>query len=192
MSAAGLNWNDVILGMAAAGSTAAAWFGVHMSRSTRNKEDRAAEMRQAVHDGIHPIDLRVLKLQTQCDNMVPTVNGLIVAALEPVKTQLNTLNTKIDPVWKALEELAVDMAKNLHHPDPDRAEFDALLDHFMAGTLTVDEDLNLRRLLNQVKTYRPGDNIGFTVHDGEPTYAAILLRTMELSRIRRRQEQRNE
>jgi hypothetical protein len=192
LSAAGINWNDVILGIAAAGSTAAAWIGVHMSRSSRNKSERAAEMKQAVVDGLHPIDVRVTALQGKCDHMVDTMNGLIGKALDPINAQLNTLNTKIDPVWKALEELAVDMAKNLHHPDPDRAEFDELLDHFMAGTLKPDEDLELRRLLNQVKTYRPGDDIGFTVYDGEPTYAAILLRTMELSRIRRRQEQRNE
>jgi len=192
VSAAGINWNDVILGIAAAGSTGAAWFGIHMSRISSSKADRAAEMKQAITDGLHPMDVRVTALQGKCDHMVDTMNSLIGKALDPVNAQLNTLNTKIDPVWKALEELAVDMAKNLHHPDPDRAEFDALLDHFMAGTLTADEDLTLRRYLNQVKTYRPGDNIGFVVHDGEPTYAAILLRTMELSRIRRRQEQRNE
>jgi hypothetical protein len=192
MSAAGLNWNDVILGIAAAGSAIAAWFSVHLTRSSRVKEDRTAQIRQLVKDGVHPLDLRLITIETQCKAMPATVNALITTALEPVNTQLNTLNTKIDPVWKALEELAVDMAKNLHHPDPDRAEFDALLDHFMAGTLKPDEDLELRRLLNKVKTYRPGDDIGFTVYDGEPTYAAILLRTMELSRIRRRQEQRNE
>lgn len=188
---AGINWADVILGTAATVSAVAAWFSVRLTRRGHDKEDRKAEMRQATQEAVHPVDLRVIALENQCNSMPVTIDSLIVRALEPVKVQLSTLNTKIDPVWRALEELAVDMAKNLHHPDPDRAELDALLDHFMAHTLTDTEDLTLRRYLNKIKMVTAGFNsdLGFTVYDGEPTYAAILLRTMELSRIRRRQEQ---
>jgi hypothetical protein len=193
-AAAGINWADIFLGTAAVGSAVAAWVSVHFTRRGHDKVDRAAEIKQVVQEAFHPLDMRLLSLEGQCNNMPITIDSLIVRALKPIEAQLGTLNTKIDPVWKALEELAVDMAKNLHHPDPDRADFDRLLDHFMAHTLTADEDLSLRRYLNKIKTGTAGysEDLGFTVDDGEPTYAAILLRTMELSRIRRRQEQRNE
>jgi hypothetical protein len=188
-AAAGINWTDIFLGSGTVAAAVAAWFSVHLTRRGHNKEDRRNEFEQVVQKAIHPIDMRVQALEGQCNNMPVTIDSLIIRALKPIEAQLGTLNTKIDPVWRALEELAVDMAKNLHHPDPDRADFDTLLDHFMAHTLTPDEDLRLRRYLNAVKTWRPGVDLGFTVYDGEPTYAAILLRTMELSRIRRNQEQ---
>jgi hypothetical protein len=190
---AGINWTDIILGSAAAVSAVAAWVSVHFTRRSHVKEDkvtarieRAAEMKQAVKDGFQPLDSRILALEAQCNAMPVTIDSLIVRALKPIEAQLVMQNTKIEPVWRALEELAVDMAKNLHHPDFDRAELDDLLDHFMAGTLTSNEDLTLRRYLNKIKTVEAGYNtdLGFTVYDGEPTYAAILLRTMELSRIR--------
>jgi hypothetical protein len=191
-AAAGINWTDIFVGSATVAAAVAAWMSVHFTRKSHDRVDRAAEMKQIVQEAFHPLDVRVLNLESQCNNMPVTIDSLIVRALKPIEAQLIAQNTKIDPVWRALEELAVDMAKNLHHPDPDRAEFDTLLDHFMNNTLTADEDLALRRLLNQVKTWRPGVDLGFTVYDGDPTYAAILLRTMELSRIRIRQEQRNE
>ena len=188
-AAAGINWTDIFLGSGTVAAAVAAWFSVHLTRRGHNKEDRKNEFEQTVQKAIHPLDMRVQALEGQCNNMPVTIDSLIIRALKPIEAQLGTLNTKIDPVWRALEELAVDMAKNLHHPDPDRADFDTLLDHFMAHTLTPDEDLRLRRYLNAVKIWRPGVDLGFTVYDGEPTYAAILLRTMELSRIRRNQEQ---
>lgn len=193
-AAAGINWTDIFLGSGTVAAAVAAWFSVHLTRRGHKREDRKAEFEQIVQKANHPLDNRLLALEGQCNNMPVTIDSLIIRALKPIEAQLSTLNTKIDPVWRALEELAVDMAKNLHHPDPDRAELDALLDHFMAHTLTEPEDLVLRRYLNKIKTVMAGYNteLGFTVYEGEPTYAAILLRTMELSRIRRRQEQRNE
>jgi hypothetical protein len=193
-AAAGINWTDIFVGSATVAAAVAAWFSVHITRRSHDKDDRKAEIKQAVQEGFHPLDGRILALESQCNNMPVTIDSLIVRALKPIEAQLVAQDTKIDPVWRALEELAVDMAKNLHHPDPDRAELDTLLDHFMAHTLTDAEDLVLRRYLNTIKTVTAGYNpaLGFTVYDGEPTYAAILLRTMELSRIRRRQEQRNE
>ena len=186
-AAAGINWTDIFLGSGTVAAAVAAWFSVHLTRRGHTREDRKAELEQVVQKAVHPIDMRVLALEGQCNNMPVTIDSLIIRALKPIEAQLGTLNTKIDPVWRALEELAVDMAKNLHHPDPDRADLDSLLDHFMEQTLTDDEDLRLRRYLNAVKKWR-GEDLGFTVYDGEPTYAAILLRTMELSRIRRSQE----
>lgn len=197
-AAAGINWTDIFLGSGTVAAACAAWFSVHLTRRSHNKEDkanakieRATETKQAVQEAFYPLDNRLRALEGQCNNMPITIDSLITRALKPIEAQLIAQNTKIDPVWRALEELAVDMAKNLHHPDPDRAELDALLDHFMAHTLTADEDLTLRRYLNTIKTVEAGYNqaLGFTVLDGEPTYAAILLRTMELSRIRRKQEQ---
>lgn len=192
-AAAGINWTDIFVGSATVAAAVAAWFSVNITRRSHDKDNRKDETRHTVQETFHPLDARILALETQCSAMPLTIDSLIVRALKPIEAQLIIQNTKIDPVWRALEELAVDMAKNLHHPDPDRAELDALLDHFMAHTLTEPEDLVLRRYLNTLKTVTAGYNeaLGFTVYDGEPTYAAILLRTMELSRIRRRQEQRN-
>lgn len=193
-AAAGINWTDIFVGSATVAAAVAAWFSVNITRRSHDKDNRKDETRHAVQETFHPLDARLQALESQCNAMPVTIDSLIVRALKPIEAQLLIQNTKIDPVWRALEELAVDMAKNLHHPDPDRAELDALLDHFMAHTLTEPEDLVLRRYLNTLKTVTAGYNeaLGFTVYDGEPTYAAILLRTMELSRIRRRQEQRNE
>ena len=113
------------------------------------------------------------------------MKSVVHEALEPVKHSITELTTKVEPLWQALVQGALHNAEVLHHPDPERAEIDALLDHFKENTLTGDEELQLRRYLVQIKNWEPGQDLGFPVYDSEPSAAANLLSMLDLVRIYR-------
>ena len=106
-------------------------------------------------------------------------------SLEPVRHSITELTTKVEPLWQALVAGAMHNAEVLHHPHAERAELDALLDHFRENTLTRDEELQLRRFLVQIKNWEKGQELGFPVYDSEPSAAANLLSMLDLVRIYR-------
>lgn len=160
------------------------------TESARKK--RIEEIDSRLKEALTPLQLDVTSLHAKLDaettHTATVVEAAISRSLEPLRDQVSTLNTKVEPLWRSLESIAIDAARVLHQPDPARAEIDDLLESFTEGTLTVDEELSLRRFLVQIRNWEPGQDLGFPVHAGEPTAAAILLSTMDLSRVRRKQE----
>ena len=123
------------------------------------------------------------------------IKAVMSESLEPIRDQLSTLNTKVEPLWTALINMGINQTNVLHQPDPRRAEVDALLeelqDELMNGHLMSQPDFTrLREFLNKIKSWEPGQEIGFPVLPAEPTSAAILLSVMGLSRQRRSREPR--
>lgn len=167
------------------------------TRGQGAKVRRQSEIDSRIASAVHQVTREVLEIRTRMDSesahLTTIIKGTMAEQLAPVKDQIRVLDTKIDPLWKALEGIMIDQVRGLHHPDPDRADLDSLLDKVLDAQetgvmLTFEEEQKLRRYLVMIKNWHPGQDLGFTVYPNEPLRAAILLRTLELFRIRKHQE----
>lgn len=180
---------SIVLGIIAAlgsAGTVAYYLDTHNS-SVSSK--RQAEIDARLEHHLHPISTDLADIHVKLEHMnvqqAASQKAAIIEALEPVKEQLTALNTKVDPLWTTLVQNAMHNADVLHHPHPERAELDELLDHFKEDTLTREEERRLRRFLNLIKNWEPGVDIGFPVYESEPSAAANLLGTLDLVRVYR-------
>jgi|ERR1700722_1332508 len=158
------------------------------SRSERSRKKRNDEVDHRLAEALAPI-------HQELSAMRGDFKSAMHEAMEPVKVQVAELNTKIEIPWRTLEQLAITNAIDLHKPHPGAERIDALLDAFIAysrgeGPFSADDELALRHFLTIIRNWKPGQDVGFPVEDGDPTRAAIVLTTMELIRIRRKQEQK--
>lgn len=121
-------------------------------------------------------------------------------AISQRKTADEMIEVKVKQTMygSALEQLAMNAAKTLHMPDPERRRVDRLLEAFMEGTLSEDERNELRKILVLIRNYEidhtatPEENrrhaieqFGFPIVPGDQTYAVILLSTMDVVDPRR-------
>jgi hypothetical protein len=168
------------------------------TRFGRRRTERKSAMDARLATALAPIkaDLQSIhaKLDAESSHQDASTKIAIAEALEPVKDQLSTLNTKVEPLWKAIEALAVSNIQVLHKPHPENAELDALYDAYYAyvdgrGPFGADQEMRLRHYLRIIKDWIPGQDVGFHVDPGDPTSAAIVLATMDLTRIRRKQQE---
>ena len=190
---------SLVLGVSTAVGTATSiglWRESH-GESTRGK--RAAEVKAIVDAALAPVQLDLqglhAKLDSDASRTTLVIKAVMSESLEPIRDQLSTLNTKVEPLWTALINMGINQTNVLHQPDPRRAEVDTLLeelqDELMNGHLMSQPDFTrLREFLNKIKSWEPGQEIGFPVLPAEPTSAAILLSVMGLSRQRRSREPR--
>lgn len=191
---------DVLSIVLGAGTVIGGGSGVFMwmeTRGSKYKEKRAAERAEEIKSALVPIqsDIQSIHAKLDADSAHASVvmKAAITDALEPLKDQISTLSTKVDPLWKALEAMAVAQVQVLHQPDPRRAEIDGLLEELHAeleGGPLMDTGryVRLRSYLTQIKSWEPGVLLDFPVLPGEPTSAGILLSIMGLSREKRKQE----
>ncbi len=189
---------SISLGVSTALGSAATAFLYWETRGSRARAKRDDAARALIAAAVAPVenDLRSLEIRLDSDNshLATTIKIALAEALEPVRDQISTLNTKMEPLWEALINMGINQTKVLHQPDPRRAEIDCLLEglqeEFDGGRLlTVSEVTRLRAFLTKIKTWEPGQDVGFPVLPGEPTSAATLLAIMGLARQRREQGQ---
>lgn len=158
-------------------------------RNSRLKKDHDAAVSTRITEALTPVKTDITGLRSEFDHMTMSwpaqLKAALFEALEPVKGQYTELSTKVEPLWLALVQGAIHNAEVLHHPDPERAELDALLDHFKENILTRDEELQLRRFLVKIKNWESGQDLGFPVYESEPSAAANLLSMLDLVRIYR-------
>lgn len=95
--------------------------------------------------------------------------------LDQLDRKVTVMETKVDVIW---QRISIDMARVLHHPEPNRLRVDELLEVLMSGTLTETEAEELRGYLEVIRDWEPGVPAPFTVFQGEQVAAAILLHTM--------------
>lgn len=89
------------------------------------------------------------------------------------------LETKVDVFWQAVQ---ADMIKLLHHPYPERAELDRLLDRLQDKTITDGERTRLRELLTAIRDASPASPPPFRIDPAEQVAAVFLLHTMDVHR----------
>jgi hypothetical protein len=108
--------------------------------------------------------------------------GAVDGRLDDMGKRLTRVETQLEPFWAAVQQ---DMIRLLHHPWPERAGMDALLDKLdpgKPGRLTGDERAELKGILRQVIESGPGRPPPFPVSPDERVAAVFLLHTMDLVR----------
>jgi hypothetical protein len=146
-------------------------------RDTHTDRSHVARQTQIDHS-IEPIKSKLAILEHTNAHSPAIIEAAITRALQPVFTHMASLDTRTEMMLDQQKALALDVARLLHHPIPERAELDALLDAVMDDTLTEEEEIKLRKFLVLIKGWEPGQDIGFPVYDGEQVLAAILLRSL--------------
>lgn len=92
--------------------------------------------------------------------------------LDALDRRVTIMETKVDVFW---QKVAHDMASVLHHPEQSRQYLDQLLDALMDGNLTNAQYRELRKYLETIRDWEPGDPAPFIVYQGEQVAAVILL-----------------
>lgn len=188
---------SIVLGLGTAIGGGSSAFMFYETRGNRYRRKRLEEIDVRVAGAVSPMQSDLTGIHTKLDALADTrateTATALHTALLPIREQLAVLQTKIEIPWSVLEQLAVVNAQMIHKPHPEHAEIDALLDAFVAyvqdaGPFSADQELHLRHYLTVIKNWRPGQDVGFPVTESDPTRAAILLATMDLTRIRRKQE----
>jgi hypothetical protein len=173
-----------ILGSAggACGAAAAVMSYVLSRRSVDEGKQRRATQ-SLVHDEIEPLLLHRAETDGQVTALAAQLSQLSsdIAKLHDrqgaVLDRITVLETKMEVFWK---NVALDVARVLHSPNPERAHVDELLEAFMNGNLSPGERHDLKRLLVEIRDYHHGDPSAFPIFPGDQVAAAILLQTMDL------------
>jgi hypothetical protein len=169
-------------------STCIAVFAVAISwlsyRQATNKDAATThkeEIIAAIQSQLTPVNEKQARLENRLQWLTDHTSQADAQAAKYIERQLtvmdrlSVLETKIEVFWRTV---AMDAAKIIHSPDPARAHIDRLLEQFIEGTLTKDEELELRKTLVMIRDHTPGQALEFPIHPGEQVAAAILLRTM--------------
>lgn len=143
-----------------------------------------------LHDSLNNHTVQISQNSDRLSRVESLQNNILTRQQEFSDAQAR-MGVKVDMYWTSLEQLAMNSAKNLHQPDPLRARVDHLLESFMEGTLSDSERNELKKTLVKIRNYEQVNDaqanyeksvaqLGFPVHPGEQTAAAILLSTMDL------------
>jgi hypothetical protein len=150
-------------------------------RASHHSAEKDSAEEQIKH-ALHPFrqELALLQQTSEARERLITTEteSLMVRAVQPLREDIAVLKSQMilfQDMWK---QLAFEMAKVLHQPDPLRHHIDKLLEALIEETLSAEEELELRKYLVEIRNWEPGTDLGYPVRDGEQTAAAILLRTM--------------
>jgi hypothetical protein len=173
----------VISLMAAIFTVLSGYIAYRSYRYGKAKDEEKAELLDekdrvstALENRLHPIDLRINTLEITSDHAADKLEAMLSRALQPLVTEMAALGSKMDVLWEVQKQAALDAARILHHPLEDRRMIDHLLDAFVDDTLTPEEEVQFRKYLVIIKNWKPGDNVGFPVYQGEQLAASGLLR----------------
>lgn len=153
-----------------------------MNKNVQSSADREKAVTTAIGIELKPFETKLAEIGTVLSGITTSLTHQS-GEIEKGSTRIGSLmdrtavlETKVELWWKAI---ANDAAKILHQPDPRRAHIDTLLEAFMSGRLTGDQETELRGYLRIIRDYEPGQVTDFPVRDGEQMPASILLSTME-------------
>jgi hypothetical protein len=155
-----------------------------LTRGTVQQDKSTSAVKGLVHTEIEPLLLH----RTSVDGQIAALAGQLgqlsadLAKMHDrqgtVLDRITVLETKIDVFWK---NVALDVARVLHSPNPARAHIDELLEAFMDGHLEPAQRANLKTILTEIRDYHQGDPSAFPIYPGDQVAAAILLQTMDLA-----------
>jgi len=154
------------------------WRESHSDRGKLKRQEEIQRETEPLRGQVHDLELNFSHISDMIESAVTRGVQSLVDQQNHLATEHAQMETKMDFLWGTQKQLAMDAAKILHQPDPRRSHIDQLLEDFMDDTLTIERERELRRYLMQIRNWEPGQDIGFPVHPGEQTAAAILLRTM--------------
>jgi hypothetical protein len=173
----------VLVSVVGAAGAAAAVMTYFMSRGTLHEGKQRKATQELVHGEIEPLLMHGTSVDGQITTLAAQLSQLSadIAKLHDrqgaVIDRITVLETKMEVFWK---NVALDVARVLHSPNPERAHVDELLEAFMEDNLSPAERHDLRRLLVEIRDYHHGDPSDFPIYPGDQVAAAILLQTMDL------------
>lgn len=163
-----------------------AWQETHRGNLRDREVERIKSVVQAALEPVtakqYELDTWLRETNTRLDQCVSRQDQLsrdlrdYAEKQDRVLERLVRLETQTEVFWKSV---AMDAAKIIHSPDPARQHIDVLLEAFMDGTITPEQQAELRKILLIMRDWEPGAETDFPVYPGEQVAAAILLRTME-------------
>lgn len=160
-----------------------AWWESHGDRGDRRAREAAGAVASAA---VTPVAQAVAVLESRTglearerDRLI--IKGMISEIVAPVNTEMARIDVRLQMMDENWKQLASEMVKVLHHPIPERAHVDALLDGYEEGMLDSGEWLELRRHLAYIRSWEPGTPSDYPIYPGEQTAAAILLQVMNMS-----------
>lgn len=178
---------SIVLAIVAVTSSYIAWHQYRLNRSDHVDTELRATIRQTASEALEPIRTTLaahtVQLTQHADRDARTEDSIKQNSvyIRDLTDKMTQMSVKVDMYWTTLEQLAMNAAKGLHQPHPERARLDHLLEAFIEGTLTGDERTELKKLLVLIRNYEPGGpRLEFPVLQGEQTFAAILLSTMDM------------
>lgn len=150
-------------------------------RSSHKAQNRSAT-EELIKHSLHPFRQELALLQQNSDArdrlLMTETESSMFRAMQPLREDIAVLKSQMNTFQDMWKQLAFEMAKVLHQPDPLRAHIDRLLESLMEDTLSNEEALELKKYLVEIRNWEPGTDLGYPVRDGEQTAAAILLKTM--------------
>lgn len=180
--------SDVLTMLASGGGVAGAAAAVLtyvMNRGTLREGRELKAVQGLVRSEMEPLaehratsDVQLAQVTAQL-TQVSAELGRLSDRQGKILDRLAVLETKIEVFWR---NVAVDVARVLHSPNPARAHVDALLEQLIDGQLSSSQREELRELLTRIRDYHHGDPSEFPIYPGDQVAAAILLQTMDMSR----------
>jgi hypothetical protein len=163
-----------------------AWRQERMAHKDHKNSQFNQAVQQIAYKAIEPVKdslaihtTQMTQLGDRCSRIEDSVKENS-SYIRDMTEKISQMGVKVDTYWNTLESLAMNAAKGLHQPHPERARVDHLLEAFVEGTLTPEERTELKKILVQIRNYEPGTTLDFPVFPGEQTFAAILLSTMDI------------
>lgn len=167
------------------------WRENHADRDDSKLDQRMKDLisleSKKTEDRFHDHALRLTQVGDSLGRIEASVKD-VAAQQRKTADEMIEVRTRLTMTGTALEQLAMNAAKNIHQPDPRRAHIDELLESFMEGTLTPSERIELRKILINIRNWEPKSAdpeaavavFGFPIYPGEQTSATILLSTMDV------------
>lgn len=143
---------------------------------------REKALADAIATAVAPLQRLVATLETTVSAFTGALDSVRASGLattgqvDGLLRKMDVIETKMDVFWR---NVALDMARTLHSPHPERAHVDKLLEDLADGIITPAGRAELQRILEYMRDYRFGTPADFPIHPGEQVAAVILLRTME-------------
>jgi hypothetical protein len=142
--------------------------GMSYRHTTSDTARKSSE--KAIADAVGPVHDHALTLEKSLSHVSDRLSN--------IADRMTAVETKTEVFWRSV---AIDVAKVLHSPVPERAHIDKLLEKLMAGKLNDADKRELETILVAIRDYEPGQKTAFPVYPGEQVAAVILLRAMEYS-----------
>jgi hypothetical protein len=170
-----VNAAEAVGAMLGGGGTFVAYFVWREGR----KDRRRASIDDQIAHAIQPLRSDIDGLSQTMRDHVAQEAGMIQAAVErglhPVATELAVLKAQVLLYWQGT---ALDSASVIHQPDPRRRHIDDLIDALRDESITPGQLAELRKYLETIRDWEPGQDVGFPVLQGEQASAVQLLNTM--------------
>jgi hypothetical protein len=171
----------IIIALGGLLGVAVAWLGYRESHRNNVKADDEAVIKAIISAEMAPLHNQVASITTVLD-AVKGQQTIDSGRLGTTLDRLAVLETKVEVFWK---DVAMNVSKIIHSPDPRRANIDRLMKTYQrylrneGPYLTREQEKELHPILETMMNYEPGQPTDFPIYQGEQVAAGIMLAIMD-------------